>query len=191
MRLFVAALLCAASAGAGVWVQGDGEIIERPRAIGGTAHPTDAQLLAHGIREVDAPMDVARRFWVWTGKGFDSLPQADIDATLAAEAQAVAEAQAAADAAASLPQVFPTGIATLDDEGHHIELVPDMVDWVVVPVQISNSPLTAKDRDTLKAAAVAARAQAKAEKAALKAEIKAAKNDKAKMDAILKWIEAQ
>lgn len=41
------------------------------------------------------------------------------------------------------------------------------------------------------AAAVAARAQEKATKAALKAEVKGAKNDKAKLDAILKWIEAQ
>lgn len=98
---------------------------------------------------------------------------------------------AEAEAQAALPQVFPTGIATLDDEGHHIELVPDMVDGVVVPVQISNSPLTVKDREAMKAAAVAVRVQAKAEKAALKAEVKDAKNDKAKLVAILKWIEAQ
>lgn len=130
---------------------------------------------------------------------FDAANIKAVDGQIVAMAEAevaardAAEAQAAMDAAeeAALPQVFPTGIATLDDEGHHIELVPDMVDGVVVPVQISNSPITVKDREAMKAAAVAVRAQAKAEKAALKAEVKDAKNDKAKLVAILKWIEAQ
>lgn len=113
------------------------------------------------------------------------------DAEIAAQALIAQEAAQAAEALAQLPAVFPTGIAVLDAEGHHIELIPDIESAVVVPVQVSNSPLTPEQREAMKAAAKAQRDANKAAKDALKAEIKAAKNDKAKMEAILKWIEAQ
>jgi len=149
------------------------------------AFPSDGTLESRGWLKVSVPACDAK-YWLRDGDAFSEMSQEEKDAVDAAEAEA-----AAAATLASLPQVFPTGIAVVDDEGHHIELVPDMEDAVVVPVQVSNSPLTPEQRQAMKADAKAQRDAKKAAKAALKAEIKAAKNDKAKMEAILKWIEAQ
>lgn len=102
MRIFLIAAIMAASAWAGVWVDGENTIIDRPRSIAGTANPTDSQLAAHGIREVAAPDGIDRRWWRWSDAQdcYLSAPQAEIDATLSAEAAAAAAAKAAAEAEA-------------------------------------------------------------------------------------------
>lgn len=173
--LFFAAAVSASAAS--VWVNASNEPIERPNSIGGTANPTDAQLAEHNIREVNAP-DVERRFWIWTGSCFTSIPQLEIDAALAAEA---AE-QAAAEAAASLPLQSATGFAVQDSDGHWIELEPTGDGLPVIGVQISNSPLTPEERAAMKA-------ERKAAHDALKAATQDKKlNDKAKVALLMKAV---
>lgn len=53
-----------------------------------------------------------------------------------------------------LPAQFPDGLVTLDDAGHWVEHA--VVDGALVPIQVSNSPLNADTRASLKAAAIAA-----------------------------------
>jgi len=95
--LAIAAAILAVNAAhaASVWVNADNQRIARPDRIGQTINPTDGQLAARGIRAVPAPDGVDERFWVWNGDGFASLPQAEIDAILAADAQAAIDAEQA------------------------------------------------------------------------------------------------
>jgi hypothetical protein len=92
------------------------------------------------------------------------MTQDELDARAAAQAAAQAEAEAEAN----LPQVFPTGIAVIDENGHHVELLPTGDGLPVIGAQVSNSPLTKDQRDELKAAMKAAVAARKAEAAAAK-----------------------
>lgn len=103
--------------------------------------------------------------------GYLPATSAEVAAQEAEDAAAEAAAHAEAEAAASLPQVFPNGIAVLDDNGHHVELLPTGDGLPVIGAQVSNSPLTKEQRDELKAAA-------KAAIAALKATAKTAKQQK-------------
>ncbi|HRT22368.1 MAG TPA: hypothetical protein P5318_19835, partial [Candidatus Hydrogenedentes bacterium] len=52
--------------------------------------------------------------------GYREPTQADYDARDAANAEAAAQAAAQAN----LPAVFPNGVAVVDENGHHIELLP-------------------------------------------------------------------
>lgn len=98
--------------------------------------------------------------------GWRYATQAEIDAKASAEAAAQAEAEAQA----TLPQVFPTGIAVTNSAGHWVEFVPDGTNVVArtLAIQISQSPLTPEQREAMKAAAMAEReaklAEAKAAK---------------------------
>jgi hypothetical protein len=94
-----AAIIAVEASAAQVWVNADNARISRPDRIGQTINPTDGQLATHGIRAVAAPDNVDERFWVWDGDGFSALPQAEIDAILAADAQAAVDAEQARIAA--------------------------------------------------------------------------------------------
>jgi hypothetical protein len=94
-----AAIIAVEASAAQVWVNADNARISRPDRIGQTINPTDGQLATHGIRAVAAPDNVDERFWVWDGDGFSALPQAEIDAILAADAQAAIDAEQARVAA--------------------------------------------------------------------------------------------
>ena len=74
-----------------------------------------------------------------------------------------------------------TGFAALDDDGHWVELLPTGDGLPIIGVQVSNSPLTAKQRAQMKA-------QRKAAHDALKAEAKAAKNDKDKIALLMRAV---
>jgi len=61
----------------------------------------------------------------------------------------------------ALPVVFESGIAVVDKNGHHVELVPEGQD--VIAVQISASPLDPATRRAMKQAAVTAERQRRQE----------------------------
>lgn len=65
-----------------------------------------------------------------------------------------------------LPSQFEFGIVTLDDQGHWVEHVP--VENAIVPVQVSNSPLTQGQYQQMLAAGVAT---AKAERVYFRTEL--------------------
>ena len=104
-------------------------------------------------------------------------------------AQEIAAEQAAKDAAAAqaaanatLPQVFPSGVAVIDPAtGHHIELIPTGDGLPVIGAQVSSSPLSKEQRDAMKA-------ERKAAHDALKAKAKDAKNDKDKIAALMEAV---
>lgn len=99
-----------------------------------------------------------------------------------ADRAAAAEAAAAeADAQASLPAVFENGIAVLDDDSHHMEIVPVEDGTPPITIQVSNSPLTKEDRERLKASG-------KAVRAARKEAARKAKNQKEINDIILDYL---
>ena len=161
-------------------------------------NPSDGTLAACGIVQVEyEDCDFKYRLWGWEPSPWcRAMNAAERQAVDDAEAQAQAEADAAAQA--GLPAVFPNGIAVVDESGHHVEFIPDLADGVVIPVQVSNSPLTAEQRATMKAEALAARAALKAAQAQsqiaaksnLVAAIDSAKNAKQLGDAIVAWIDA-
>ena len=185
--VLLAVLFLATTAfGGEAWLSPSRDIAQRPNSLPGVAFPTDGTLESRGWLKVSVP-DCDAKYWLRDGDAFSEMSQEEKDVVDAAEAEATAEAEALA----GLPTVFQTGIAVVDDEGHHIELVPDMQDAVVVPVQVSNSPLTPEQRAEMKAEAKANRDAKKAAKAALKASISGAKNDKDKLAAIIAWIEEQ
>ena len=126
-----------------------------------TVRPTAEQCIAAGVARWETEAETAARE--------------------AAVAAANAEADAQTAAAASLPQVFPTGIAVLDDDGHHVELLPTGDGLPVIGAQVSHSPLTKEDRNQLKAAM-------KAAVAARKAEAAAAKTDKEKIAVLMEAV---
>lgn len=147
----------------------DGHIVEvhaaLPDQYNGAVHYThaDDRWTVDGWVQADNPSAYAREGLFYRLKTAREL------------ADESAAARAAADAAAleaTLPTVFPNGVAVMDANEHHVELVP--VDGDVIPVQISNSPLDATTRNALKAAAVAAY---RAGKAAAAAKEKAAKDE--------------
>ena len=92
--------------------------------------------------------------------GWRYATQAEIDAKASAEAAAQAEAEAQA----TLPQVFPTGIAVTNAAGPWVEFVPDGTNVVAqtLAIQVSQSPLTPEQREAMKAAALAEREAKKA-----------------------------
>lgn len=113
--------------------------------------------------------------------GYALATAQQVEAQAQADAAAQAQADAEAAAQATLPQVFETGIAVVDESGHHVELLPTGDGLPVIGAQVSNSPLTKEQRDELKAAmkdAVAAR----------KAEAKAAKTYKDKIDILMEAV---
>lgn len=110
-------------------------------------------------------------------RGWRVATQSEIDADAAARALAASNALAAA----SLPAVFANGIATMDEDGHWVELLPTGDGLPIIGVQVSNSPLTAEQRAQMKA-------QRKATHDALKAEAKAAKNDKDKIALLMRAV---
>ena len=143
------------------------------------ANPSDGTLAACGIVQVEyEDCDFKYRLWGWE-------PSPWCRAMNAAERQAVddAEAQAQAEAAAmaGLPAVFPSGIAVVDENDHHIELLPTGDGLPVIGAQVSNSPLTKDQREAMKAAM-------KAADAARKAEAAAAKTDKAKIAVLMEAV---
>ena len=143
------------------------------------ANPSDGTLAACGIVQVEyEDCDFKYRLWGWE-------PSPWCRAMNAAERQAVddAEAQAQAEAAAlaGLPAVFPSGIAVVDENDHHIELLPTGDGLPVIGAQVSNSPLTKDQREAMKAAM-------KAAVAARKAEAKAAKTDKEKIAVLMEAV---
>lgn len=187
-KLFALVFALALSAcAAEVWFDPDGNLVgNRPAHLPGWHSPPDDGFEARGFVKAVAP-DCDRKYWLVSGTTIAEMTEAEKAAVDAAEAQSAIDAEALAQ----LPAVFPTGIAVLDAEGHHIELIPDMESAVVVPVQVSNSPLTPAQRAEMKAQAQAQREAKKTAKAALKASISGAKNDKDKLAAIIAWIEAQ
>lgn len=74
----------------------------------------------------------------WEADGWRQQTAPEIADRAAARELAAQEAEAAS----TLPQVFPTGIATIDEAGHHIEIEPTGDGLPVIGVQVSNSPLT-------------------------------------------------
>jgi len=170
-------LAAAASAQTVVWIDADHAIIQRPQSYGGTANVSDSTLARFGIVQATGPAGVEQRFWIWGETNFVSIPQAEIDAVMASEAEQEAEAAAQA----SLPAVFETGIAVLDEDGHHVELLPTGDGLPVIGAQVSHSPLTKEERDELKAAMKAA-SEARKDKA------KAAKNDKEKIAVLMEAV---
>ena len=113
--------------------------------------------------------------------GWREATQAEIAADAAAKASAASAAQAEADAQAELPMQSATGFAALDEDGHWVELLPTGDGLPVIGVQVSNSPLTAEQREQMKA-------QRKAAHDALKAKAKAAKTDKEKLAVLMKAV---
>lgn len=109
--------------------------------------------------------------------GWREATQAEIGAHDAA----ASAAQSEADAQAELPMQSATGFAALDDDGHWVELLPTGDGLPIIGVQVSNSPLTAEQRAQMKA-------QRKAAHDALKAEAKAAKNDKDKIALLMRAV---
>lgn len=103
------------------------------------------------------------------------------DADYAAREAANAEAAAQAAAQANLPAVFPNGVAVVDENGHHIELLPTGDGLPVIGAQVSNSPLTKEQREAMKAAM-------KSAVAARKAEANAAKTDKKKIAVLMEAV---
>ena len=143
------------------------------------ANPSDGTLVACGFVLVEyEDCDFKYRLWGWE-------PSPWCRAMDAAERQAVddAEAQAQAEAAAmaGLPAVFPSGIAVVDENDHHIELLPTGDGLPVIGAQVSNSPLTKDQREAMKAAM-------KAADAARKAEAAAAKTDKEKIAVLMEAV---
>lgn len=117
----------------------------------------------------------------------------------AAEYAAQLAAQAAAsEATMNLPAVFDNGVAVIDEQGHHIELVPLGDGEEVVGIQISNSPLDASVREQMKAEKLAKLVAKKAAKDAnrtaevdkLVKKIDKAKDVKELGNAIVAYIEA-
>ena len=93
MRLAIAiALFATAARAATVWIDAEHNIIPRPQNYGAIANVSDATLALFGIVQATGPDGVEQRFWTWGETNFISIPQADIDAILAAEAEAAAEA---------------------------------------------------------------------------------------------------
>ena len=76
---------------------------------------------------------------------------------IAARDAADAAEQAEAEAQAMLPSQFPTGVAITNSEGHWVEFIPDGTNKVAntLAVQISNSPLTKEERESMRDAALA------------------------------------
>ena len=142
-------------------------------------NPSDGTLAACGFVLVEyEDCDFKYRLWGWE-------PSPWCRAMDAAERQAVddAEAQAQAEAAAlaGLPAVFPSGIAVVDENDHHIELLLTGDGLPVIGAQVSNSPLTKDQREAMKAAM-------KAANAARKAEAAAAKTDKEKIAVLMEAV---
>ena len=100
---------------------------------------------------------------------------------IAQEDAAEAQRQAEAVAQASLPLQAPNGVAVQDENGHWIELVPTGDGLPVIGAQVSNSPLTPTQRATMKA-------ERKAAHGAKSAAVKAAKNDKTKLDLVAEGV---
>ena len=165
--------------------------MERPRAVAVGPqtffNPNDEIISAAGLVavEYDADIPAGNRVIEWNPPRIRSKTETEI----AIEQAALDELATAREAAASLPATFANGVAVQDAAGHWVELVPDGSD--VVAVQVSNSPLSKAQHDEMKSAALAARESKKAAKAALKAAVAGAKNDKDTLAAVVKWIEAQ
>lgn len=70
---------------------------------------------------------------------------------IAQEEAAQSAAQAEAEEQAGLPMQVANGIAVLDENGHWVELLPTGDGLPVIGAQISNSPLEAGQRATMKA----------------------------------------
>ena len=113
----------------------------------------------------------------WVRDGWRNLTAEELEAEAIASEQA-AEAQAAQ---AQLPAVFPTGLAVLDDSGHHIELIPTGDGLPVIGEQVSNSPLTPAQRAQMKA-------ERRAAHDALKAAAASAKTDKGKVAILMQAV---
>ena len=96
MKTLLALLLLTATiASAGtVWTDSSHTPIQRPTKTAITQWPSDADLNASGLFEVQCPDDLAQRFWDWDGNKFVSKSAQDIGAIEAAEAAAQAEAEA-------------------------------------------------------------------------------------------------
>ena len=157
MKHFIAISFLAISASAAPLVDPDG-IFHRTR-------PT--RIEANG-----GVVTVASDAWLVDREGWTYATPERIAQEDAAEL-AVAE-EAAAQAA--LPQVFATGIATMDADGHHIEHVVTGSNQPILGVQVSNSPLTQEQREELKAAAMAERLARKSARKNAESEMFAAKN---------------
>lgn len=115
---------------------------------------------------------------------FDATPpvRALTPAELDERASQQAQAEAEAEAAASLPLQSATGFAVQDSDGHWVELMPTGDGLPVIGVQVSNSPLTPKERAAMKA-------ERKAAHDALKAAAQDKKlNDKAKVALLMKAV---
>ena len=151
-----------------------------------TVSTATAQVIAPSGDLTDSPAMLST-----AGGTFQNPPLALLTAagySLATPAQ-IAEAQAAKDAAAALatanatlPQVFPSGVAVIDPAtGHHIELLPTGDGLPVIGAQVSSSPLSKEQRDAMKA-------ERKAAHDALKAKAKDAKNDKDKIAALMEAV---
>ena len=115
--------------------------------------------------------------WLIANAGWRLATSAEIAAQAIADQEA---AQLAADLA-SLPAVFKNGIAVLDGDGHHIELVPTGNGLPVIGAQVSHSPLTKDERAMLKQAVVAA-------VVSRKATAEKAKTDKEKISVTMKTL---
>ena len=140
-RLIAAVILAAATCATAFDVPvrwPDGRIREGwPKSIGALQNPTPATCEA---------------------EGYALVGEAEVAAQEQADAAAQAQAEAEAAAQDSLPAVFPNGIAVLDDDGHHVELLPTGDGLPVIGAQVSNSPLTPEERAVMKAEREAMRA---------------------------------
>lgn len=134
------------------------------------------QLVKIGGLDFDRPTPELRAEAGWYAVAYDCDPSAcvvDWNAPvkvrcktaqeIESDALAAAEQAAASEAAMGLPDVFENGVAVVDEQGHHIELVPLADGEPVVGIQISNSPLDPAVRDQMKAEKLA---EIKASKAA-------------------------
>ena len=165
MKLMLVVLALATAASAQVFLPGSATMVDAfPRSM-----PTP-----QGQIDMATPGQ-----WIEAGGRYATAKEIAADA--AAKASAASAAQAEAEAQAELPMQSATGFAALDEDGHWVELLPTGDGLPIIGVQVSNSPLTAEQREQMKA-------KRKAAHDALKAEAKAAKTDKEKLAVLMKAV---